>query len=43
MRFNIGEVVDPVYIKDFKACGERLSSINKKPKEVKPERFTVKL
>ena len=43
MRFNIGEVVDPEYIKDFKACGDRLASINKKLKEVKPERFTVKI
>lgn len=42
-RFIIGCNIDHEYIKDFKACGERLASIKKKLKEVKPERFTVKL
>ena len=43
LRFTIGHTIDLKYIKDFKACGDRLASINKKLKEVKPERFTVKI
>ena len=43
LRFTIGDEIDTEYIKDFKDCGERLASINKKLKEVKPERFTVSI
>ena len=43
IAFNIGDAIDPEYIKDFKACGERLASINRRLKEARTARFTVKI
>ncbi len=43
VEYKVGDIIQPETLEIFKRCAERLASINKKLKEVKPERFTVKI
>ncbi len=43
VEYKVGDIIQPETLEIFKRCAERLASINKKLKEVKPERFTVSI